>query len=94
MKRTHFAEQQIIGGAEGARVAGEDGGPLPQTRDQRGGLRDEFLNETLFTSMMQARLALEEWRRDYNTARPHSRIGWLTPAAYAAFPNFCFRSKP
>ena len=49
-----------------------------------GRLRDEFLNETLFTSLMQARLTLEEWRRDYNTVRPHSRIGWLTPAAYAA----------
>lgn len=49
-----------------------------------GRLRDEFLNETLFTSLMQARLALEEWRRDYNTIRPHSRIGWLAPAVYAA----------
>ena len=48
-----------------------------------GRLRDEFLNETLFTSLAQARAALEEWRRDYNTVRPHSRIGWLTPAAYA-----------
>lgn len=49
-----------------------------------GRLRDEFLNETLFTSLAQARLTLEEWRRDYNTVRPHSRIGWLTPDAYAA----------
>jgi len=48
-----------------------------------GRLRDEFLNETLFTSLMQTRLALEDWRRDYNTVRPHSRIGWLTPAAHA-----------
>ena len=40
-----------------------------------GRLRDEFLNETLFTSLAQARIALEEWRRDYNTVRPHSRIG-------------------
>jgi putative transposase len=47
-----------------------------------GRLRDEFLNETLFTSLAQARIALEEWRRDYNTVRPHSRISWLTPAAY------------
>jgi transposase InsO family protein len=38
----------------------------------RGRLRDEFLNETLFTSLMQARLALEDWRRDYNAVRPHS----------------------
>src|SRR4051795_8478927 len=49
-----------------------------------GRLRDEFLNETLFTSLMQTRLALEDWRRDYNIVRPHSRIGWLAPAVYAA----------
>jgi putative transposase len=29
-----------------------------------GRLRDEFLNETLFTSLIQARLALQEWQRD------------------------------
>jgi len=45
-----------------------------------GRLRDEYLNETLFTSLAHARAALEEWRRDYNTVRPHSRIAWLTPA--------------
>ena len=49
-----------------------------------GRLRDEFLNETLFTSLPQAKAALEAWRRDYNEVRPHSRIGWLTPAVYAA----------
>lgn len=49
-----------------------------------GKLRDEFLNETMFTSLGQARAELEEWRRDYNTVRPHSRIGWLAPAVYAA----------
>ena len=38
-------------------------------------LRDEFLNETLFTSLMQARLALEDRRRDYNHVRPHSNRG-------------------
>jgi putative transposase len=49
-----------------------------------GRLRDEFLNETLFTSLAQARTALAEWRHDFNTVRPHSRIGWLAPAVYAA----------
>jgi len=48
-----------------------------------GHLRDEFLNDTLFTSLTQARAALEDWRRDYNTVRPHSRIGWLPPDAFA-----------
>jgi len=56
----------------------------PGPRKLRGGrLRDEFLNETLFSSLAQARVALEEWRRDYNEVRPHSRIGWLAPAVYA-----------
>ena len=49
-----------------------------------GRLRDEFLNETLFSSLAQARVELEEWRRDYNTERPHSALGNLTPIAYAA----------
>jgi putative transposase len=48
-----------------------------------GRLRDEFLNETTFTSLAQARALLEDWRRDYNGVRPHSGIGWLTPDAYA-----------
>jgi len=49
-----------------------------------GRLRDELLNETLFRSLSHARLLLEAWRADYNTNRPHSRLGWLTPQAYAA----------
>ena len=49
-----------------------------------GRLRDEFLNETLFTTLAQARVELEECRRDYNTERPHSALGNLTPIAYAA----------
>lgn len=49
-----------------------------------GKLRDELLNETLFRSLPHARAVLDAWRRDYNTERPHSRLGWLTPIAYAA----------
>ena len=49
-----------------------------------GRLRDELLNETLFTSLAHARIVLDEWRRDYNTERPHSALGNLTPVAYAA----------
>lgn len=48
-----------------------------------GRLRDELLNETLFRSLPHARVVLEAWRRDYNETRPHSKLGWLTPKAYA-----------
>ena len=37
-----------------------------------GKLRDECLNETLFTSLPQARAVLAAWQRDYNEVRPHS----------------------
>src|SRR5436190_17842685 len=48
-----------------------------------GRLRDEFLNETLFTSLAQARVALGCWRADYNDTRPHSQLGWKTPSEFA-----------
>jgi putative transposase len=49
-----------------------------------GRLRDELLNETLFGSLPHARAVLESWRRDYNTERPHSSLGWQTPLVFAA----------
>jgi putative transposase len=48
-----------------------------------GRLRDELLNETLFTSLAHAREALDAWKHDYNTVRPHSGLGNLPPAVYA-----------
>ena len=54
----------------------------------RGGLhpitRVRMRIETLFRSLPHARTELAAWRTDYNTSRPHSRLGWLTPQAYAA----------
>jgi len=48
-----------------------------------GKLRDELLNETLFSSLSDARAKLEAWRRDFNQVRPHSSLGYLTPSEYA-----------
>src|SRR4249919_1643993 len=49
-----------------------------------GRLRDELLNETLFRSLSHTRAVLEAWRTDYNNERPHSRLGWMSPAICAA----------
>ena len=49
-----------------------------------GKLRDELLNRELFLSLAEARYVLDEWRLEYNNRRPHSGIGWQTPAAFAA----------
>ncbi len=49
-----------------------------------GRLRDECLNEHWFMNMAHARSVIERWRIEYNTERPHSALGYLTPAQYAA----------
>jgi putative transposase len=49
-----------------------------------GRMRDELLNETLFFGLDHARQVIGAWSDDYNTARPHSSLGYQTPAAYAA----------
>ncbi len=48
-----------------------------------GRMRDELLNESLFIDLDQARQLISDWAADYNTARPHSSLGYKTPAAYA-----------
>ena len=48
-----------------------------------GRMRDELLNESLFFGLDHARSAIAEWRLDFNTARPHSSLGYQTPAAFA-----------
>ena len=47
-------------------------------------MRDEFLNQTLFFDVRSVRDALAAWTCDYNTARPHSALGYQTRAAYRA----------
>jgi putative transposase len=49
-----------------------------------GKFRDECLNEHWFTSLADARLKIARWRVDYNQARPHSSLGAMTPAEFAA----------
>lgn len=48
-----------------------------------GRLRDELLNLWHFDSLLEARVITEDWRIDYNTRRPHSAHGDLTPAEFA-----------
>lgn len=48
-----------------------------------GRFQDECLNEHVFRSLPAARRAVEHWRADYNTERPHTSLGGLTPAAFA-----------
>lgn len=49
-----------------------------------GRLRDECLNEHVFSTLAEARRIVEAWRIDYNTVRPHGRLGRLPPAVFGA----------
>ena len=51
-----------------------------------GRLRDECLNETLFTSLWHARAVLASWQRDYNEVRPHSALNGHTPGSISLPP--------
>jgi putative transposase len=48
-----------------------------------GSFRDECLNETLFSSLPEARDRITDWKEDYNSQRPHSSLSNLTPDEFA-----------
>jgi transposase InsO family protein len=45
-----------------------------------GKLRDELLNCEIFYTLKEARILIEQWRKEYNTVRPHSSPGYKPPA--------------
>jgi putative transposase len=47
-------------------------------------VRDELLNVEEFATLLEAQVLVEAWRTEYNTYRPHSSLGDLTPTEYAA----------
>ncbi len=85
---SEFTSNAILAWADKARVEWHyiaPGKPMQNAfiESFNGRLRDELLNETLFSSLPHARAMLTLWRADYNTSRPHSQLGWRTPAEYA-----------
>jgi putative transposase len=49
-----------------------------------GRVRDELLAVELFSCLTEARVLIEDWRQDYNHHRPHSALGMMAPAVFAA----------
>lgn len=93
VRRSHngseFTSNAILAWADAAKVEWHyiaPGKPMQNAfiESFNGRLRDELLNETLFSGLSQARAALSRWRSDYNGSRPHSALGWQTPSAFAA----------
>ena len=85
---TEFTSNAILNWADEAKVDWHyiaPGKPMQNgfIESFNGKLRDEKLNDTLFTTLHQARVELATWRNDYNHHRPHSGLGWLTPSEFA-----------
>ena len=62
-----------------------------------GKFREECLNQHWFKGLKEASKIIEEWREDYNSVRPHSALGYLTPEEfiqkYKAVHIFTSRSR-
>lgn len=56
--------------------------------DEDGRMRDEFLNGEIFYSLKEAEVLIEKWRREYNTVRPHSSLGYRVPVSLAVLPSY------
>jgi putative transposase len=53
-----------------------------------GKLRDELLNGEIFTTLFEAQVLIENWRKEYNQIRPHSALGYRPPAPEAILPGY------
>ncbi len=59
-----------------------------------GKLRDELLNGEIFDTLLEAKVLIERWRREYNTIRPHSALGYVPPAPEARLAGPQKNTKP
>jgi putative transposase len=59
-----------------------------------GTLREEVLNREIFYTVAEAKVLIEQWRREYNTIRPHSSLGYRPPAPEALRPDPAFLNMP
>jgi putative transposase len=86
---TEFTSNAMLAWAQESKIAWHfiaPGKPMQNgfCESFNGRMRDELLNESLFFGLDHARTKITDWVDDYNQRRPHSALGYLSPAAYAA----------
>ncbi len=59
-----------------------------------GKLKDELINREIFYTMREAQILVEQWRREYNTIRPHSSLDYRPPAPQAIRPSGTWLRRP
>lgn len=86
---TEFTANAMLAWTQSAKVGWQFNAPGKPMQTRiceafNGRIRDELLNETIFCDLDHARSVITRWVASYNQRRPHSALGYLTPAAYAA----------
>jgi putative transposase len=59
-----------------------------------GKLKDELIHREIFYTLREAQVLVEQWRREYNTIRPHSSLGYRSPAPQAIRPARAWLRRP
>ena len=83
MPKKRFSAEQIVTLLRQIEVSMAQGKSTPVACRAAGisqQLRDELLNGEIFYSLKEAQIVIEQWRKHYNTIRPHSSIGYRPPA--------------
>ena len=90
MKKTRYTPEQIIGKLREAEVVLAKGGNLAQVCKQievtEQTLGDEVLKREIFYTLREAQFIIEQWRQEYNQIRPHSSLGYRSPAPETVLP--------
>ncbi len=63
-------------------------------RELQRDAREELLKREIFYSLEEAKVLIEQWRREYNTIRPHSSLAYRPPAPEAIRPDPGFLKLP
>jgi putative transposase len=84
MPKKRFGAEQIVTLLRQIEVSMAQGKPAPVACRDAGisqqKLRDELLNGEIFYSLKEGQIVIEQWRKHYNTIRPHSSLGYRPPA--------------
>ena len=90
MKKTRYTPEQIIGKLREAEVVLAKGGNVAQVCKQievtEQTLGDGVLKREIFYTLEEARFIIEQWRQEYNQIRPHSSLGYRSPAPETVAP--------
>src|ERR687894_2002685 len=87
-KRTHTPEE-IVAKLRQVEVLTAQGKAVAEAERSIGvteQLRDELLRAEVFNTLREAQVLIERWRKHYNTARPHSALGYRPPAPEVVMP--------